>query len=96
MEVDELLKHSRNAVEAEKQGITAMWCSELSITADTLKSLYHDNDMNLDACLFEVEDDYTVITFELAGFTYTARLKTKEYFNMIAQKKTHINGSGIA
>ncbi len=87
MEVDELLKHSRNAVEAEKQGITAMWCSELSITAETLKSIYHDNNIDLHACLYEVEDDHTVVTFELAGFTYTARLKTNEYFDMMAQKK---------
>lgn len=87
LKIDELLIHSRNCIEAEKVGIHAMWCPELSISEEAFTSLYRENDVELDVELYEGTNDCTVITFEIAEYTFSTRMKTKDYFDMIAQKK---------
>jgi len=90
MEIDELLIHSRNAIEASKQGITALWCSELSIDEEIFVDLYN-SDAAFDFEIYEGKNNHTVIVFEIAEYTFSTRMKTVDYFEMTAQKRSHRN-----
>lgn len=91
MKIDELLIHSRNVMEAKKQGISALWCSELTIDEEVFISLYQDNDVNLNIELSEGTNNHSVIVFEIGEYTFSTRMKTVDYFDLIAQKRPHRN-----